>query len=206
MAFPADLTSVLTGASVGQLQHWRSTDLLRPEFGTQPAAVYSFRDLVALRMFVRMRQRISLQLIRKAVGQLQAFDLTDHPSQYRLHTDGKSVYFEEEGRSVDLVRKPGQRLLLNLEDVFAPFENLQGAEVVDFRRPKPHLEVREGRLGGWPTVENTRVGFDSVAKLLVGDEVAPEDVCRFYPSVTPEGARDAKELYDMVEARHRRVA
>lgn len=205
MAFPADLTSVLTGASTGQLQRWSTTGLLRPELGRRPA-LYSFRDLVALRMFVKMRKQISLQRIRKAVTQLEAFDLTDHPSKYRLHTDGKSVYFHEEGRSVDLVRKPGQRLLLNLEDVFAPFETLQGSEVVDFRRPRPHLEVREARLGGWPTIENTRVAFDSVAKLLVGDEIAPEDVRRFYPSVTPEGARDAKELYDMIQARHRRAA
>lgn len=203
MAFPADLTSVLTGASIGQLRRWSRTGLLHPEIQLRPAALYSFQDLVALRTFVRMRKEVPLQRIRKAVAKLKDFDLTEHPAKYRLHTDGESVFFVEDDRSVDLVRKPGQRALLNLEDIFAPFKTRQGAEVVDFLRPRPHLEVKETRLGGWPTIKATRVGFDSVAKLLDGDEIAPEDVQRFYPSVTAESAVDAKELYDLVTARHR---
>lgn len=206
MAFPVELTSVLTGASISQLKGWRSSGLLAPEVQSTPVVLYSFRDIIALRTFVRMRADISLQKIRKAVAALPEFDLTDHPSQYQLHTDGKSVYFSDDGRSIDLVEKKGQQLLVNLQDVFAPFENMQGSEVTDFRRPRPHLEVRESRLGGWPTVENTRVAFDTIGKLLTGGEVAPKDVSRFYPSVTASGAIDAKDLYDQVKSLRRRSA
>lgn len=206
MAFPLDLTSVLTGATPTQLHRWSATGLLRPELGYRPS-LYSFEDLVALRTFVKMRPKTSLQRIRRALRKLKDFDLTEHPARYQLHTDGRSVYFVEDGRSVDLIRKPGQRLLINLEDVFAPFENKQGEQVVNFLRPQPHLEVRETRLGGWPTVENTRVAYDSVAKLVSGEDgIRPEEVAHFYPSVSAEGAVDAKALYDSVVARRRRVA
>lgn len=202
MAFPANLTSVLTGASIGQLRRWSRTGLLRPEIQRRPA-LYSFQDLVALRTFVRMRKEIPLQRIRKAVAKLRDFDLTEHPAKYQLHTDGKSVFFVEDERSVDLVRKPGQRAVMNLEDVFAPFRTRRGADVVDFLRPRANLEVKEARMGGWPTIKDTRVGFDSVARLLDGDDIAPEDVQRFYPNVTPEGAVDAKDLYDVITARRK---
>lgn len=193
MSFPVDLAAVLSGASVSQLHNWRRTDLLRPEVQENPV-LYSFRDVVALRVCVRIRSEVPLQRVRKALNRLKEWDLTEHPSAYRLLTDGDSVFLVEEDRAVDLVRKPGQRVLLSLEDAFAPFDNLQGRHVVDFRRPRPLLEVREQRLDGWPTVERTRVPFDTVAKLVTGG-VEPADVVRFYPAVTVQAALDAVDFH-----------
>lgn len=202
MSFPVDITAALSGASVAQLYNWRRTDLLRPEIQESPA-LYSFRDLVALRAFVRIRSKVPLQRIRKGVSTMREWDLTEHPSTYHLLTDGDSVFLEEGGRAVDLVRKPGQQVLLSLEDAFAPFENLQGRNVVDFRHPRPHLEVKEHRLGGWPTVAETRVPYDTIAKLVTGG-IAPADVARFYPSVDATAAADAADFHqEVVQVRGR---
>ncbi|WP_377271323.1 DUF433 domain-containing protein [Peterkaempfera sp. SMS 1(5)a] len=196
MSFPVDLTAALSGASVSQLHGWRRTHLLEPEVQENPVR-YSFRDVVALRTFVRLRSQLPLQRIRKAMNQLRKWDLTDHPASYTLLTEGDSVFFVQDSRAIDLVRRPGQEVILSLADVFAPFENMQGREVADFRRPRPCLEVREQRLAGWPTVLGTRVPYDTVAKLVVGG-VDPKDVRRFYPTVDKRSALDAVDFHGEV--------
>ncbi|QBI54757.1 DUF433 domain-containing protein [Streptomonospora litoralis] len=204
MAFPIKLASVLTGATVAQLHRWRR-DLLTPEVGTDPY-LYSFRDLVALRSFVKLRTDVSLQAIRKALNQLRDLDLTDHPSVYELRTDGRSVYLVDDDAVTDLVKRPGQSLLLNLENVFAPFENFRGDPVVDFRRPRRHLHVSEHRLAGWPTVENTRIPFDTIAKLVSSGDIGFADVAHFYPDVSAAAAYDALDLQSQVESVEARAA
>ena len=150
MAFPTDLTSMLSGASVSQLSNWRATDLLRPEIQDKPKALYSFRDVLALRTFVHLRRDVSLQKIRTALKNLKEYDLTEHPSSYKLVADARSVLVvHDDGDATDLVLRKGQRLLGTMDSVLAPFINMQGRDVVDFVRPRPNLEVRERRMGGW---------------------------------------------------------
>lgn len=207
MAFPSELASVLSGASMSQLSHWRSAPaLLTPELSTKPKAIYSFRDIVALRTFVRLRKELPLQRIRTALTTLQDYDLTEHPSSYQLVTDSKTVFLVDgEGEEVvDLVKRRGQTVLLSMADVFAPFTNLQGQDVVDFRRPRQNIEVRERRLGGWPTIAGTRVPYDTVALLLSDGSVLAEDAHYYYPAVTTQGALDAAD-FD-VTVRERRAA
>jgi uncharacterized protein (DUF433 family) len=204
--FPADLTSVLSGASIHQLARWRRTNLLVPEVAKRPLALYSFRDVVALRTVVFLRSKVSLQKVRKAFNNLPILDFTEHPAAYRFATDGKSVgVLDENEHIVDLTVNLGQARFFSLADVFAPFHAQSGHEVVDFRKPREHLSIRARRLGGWPTIEDTRVGYDSVAKLVVGG-VAPDDVQRFYPSVSADAAVDAVDLYEEVDSVRRRRA
>lgn len=200
MAFNAELTSMLTGASLGQLSGWRRTGLLAPEVTTRPRALYSFRDLIALRTFVRLRRDLPLQRIRIALGTLRDYDLTDHPSSYTLVAHAGSIALYGTAEAMDLVQRPGQQILVSLDDVFSPFTNMQGREVVDFRRPRPSIEVRERRLGGWPTIAGTRVGYDAVANLLSDESMTAEEVEYFYPSVSAHAARQALEFDRSVRA------
>lgn len=207
MTFPSELASVLTGASMSQLSHWRSAPaLLAPEISSKPRALYSFRDIVALRTFVRLRKELPLQRIRTALSTLQDYDLTDHPSSYQLVTDSKTVFLVEDegGDVVDLVKRRGQTVLVSMADVFAPFTNLQGQDVVDFRRPRQNIEVREKRMGGWPTIAGTRLRYDTVALLLGDGSVEPEDAHHYYPEVSTEAALDAADFDTTV--RERRLA
>jgi uncharacterized protein (DUF433 family) len=104
---------------------------------------------------------------------------------------------------MDLVKSPGGSYqLATMDDIFAQFETRSGRRVVDFLAPRPHLEVREKRMGGWPTAENSRVPFDSIAALMATGEVCAEDV-HFYPSVTAEAAMDAASFADEMAAVHR---
>lgn len=204
MTFPIDLTCALTGATRSQLATWRRppAPLLAPEGGRQPIA-YSFRDVVALRTMVFLRSKVSLQRIRVAFRSLGEMNLTDHPSRYTLTTDGSSIFLIDEYGATDLVKKPGQRVLANLEEVFRPFHNFKDEVVVDFVHPRSHLELREGRMGGWPTIVGTRVPYDTVARLQQGGPgvaVPPEEIARFYPMVTKAAAIDALSFDEQVRS------
>lgn len=199
MTFPVNLTSALTGATVGQLAYWRQTGLLVPEDGRRPRALYSFRDLVALRTVVHLRRSSSLQSVRRAFAQLERMDLTDHPSQYRLVAQGRSIALVQEDRAVDLVTQPGHEVLATLADIFEPFTTPRGRKVVDFTHPRQNIEVRERRLGGWPTIRSTRVPYDSIANLVRGGEVSPEQVPLYFPTVSPDAVKDAVDFASEVD-------
>ncbi|WP_434447733.1 DUF433 domain-containing protein [Lentzea sp. E54] len=203
MLFPVDVASVLSGASVRQLDHWRRTELLVPEYSTQPVR-YSFRDLVALRIVMKLRTDLSLQKVRKAFGNLPAYNFTHHPGEYRFGTDGDTIAVMDldDQQWTDLVRQPGQPHLFTLAEVFAPFTTQTGRKVVDFMRPRKRLQVDSERMGGWPTIAGTRVGFDTVANLMEDGSLTAEDVHYYYPSVAVEAVADAVSFAeDVVLAR-----
>lgn len=200
MAFPVDLTSVLTGATVWQLRRWRATGLLVPETQSARPPLYSFRDIVALRTVARLRAETSLQKIRAAFARLPEYDLTDHVSQYRFATHGKSIAVWTDDRWLDLVAQPGQYELRTLRDIYAPFTTNRGVEVVDFQHPRPHLEVDARRLGGWPVLEGTRINYDVAARAVDNVTIFPKDVQRFYPGATEAAVDDALDFADQVNS------
>ena len=191
MAFPSNITAVMTGASTGQLSRWRQSGLLMPEENLRPA-LYSFRDLVALRTIVRLRAVTSLQKVRKAFANLDVFDLTEHPSNYKFAAvDGSIVMQTPDGQVLDLVKQPGQEMLLTFEDVFKQFTNMQGKKVKDFRHPRKHLEVNPRRMGGLPTITGTRVPYDEIVRAIDGKDITAKNIADYYPGVDRLAVRDA---------------
>lgn len=203
MAFPVELASVLTGASLHQLRRWRTSQLVVPGVHAARPMLYSFKDLATLRTVMWLRTATSLQKVRRAFSNLSTYDLTDHPSQYRFATDGASISVWTDEGFLDLVRNPGQYKIHTLADVFRSFTNKAGDQVVDFERPLTHLRVNARRMGGWPTIEGTRVPYDSIALLLDGGQVQPGDVGRFYPAVSEAAALDAVKFDILVRSRRR---
>lgn len=196
MSYPLDLASVLTGATTAQLRGWKRSGVLVPEDRGEKPMLYSYRDLVALRSLVYLRARTSNQRLTRAMHTLRHdLDLTDHPSQYTFATDGHGVeVIVGEDDPIELVRIKGQRALIPLTEVFRPFTNFNGNEVVDFEHPRPRLEVVQGRLGGWPTIANTRVPYDTIADLLREGDVDADMLRSFYPTVSLEAAQDALDF------------
>jgi uncharacterized protein (DUF433 family)/DNA-binding transcriptional MerR regulator len=200
MAFPLRLTSVLTGATTSQLLGWRAKGLVVPEVRPERPPLYSFRDLVLLRSMVYLRSNTSLQNIGKAWRTLDMLDLAEHPSKYRFWTDGKTIVADVQGDVVDLVKRPGQRDLFSFEDIYRSFPNFKNEVVPDFRAPAPGIEVRYQRMGGWPTIQGTRVPYDVVANLVDYKTVMPEDIPEIYPGVSAKAAEDAVSFDRTVQA------
>lgn len=208
MGYSPQLAAALTGATERQLQHWRalSAPLLVPETSRTRPVLYSFRDLVAVRTFVHLRQDVSLQSIRKAVAKLRDLGETQHLANYVLATDGKTIALIEGDEVTDLVKRPGQRVIAVLADVFRPFETRSGREVPDFEHPRPLLSVDPNVQGGHPVISGTRVPFDDVALLLQDDHVPVARITDYYPTVSAAAARDALDFHNWVQGRQPRAA
>ncbi|MGE2832753.1 DUF433 domain-containing protein [Mycobacterium sp. SMC-4] len=200
--FPVPLTVTMTGVTKSQLAGWRREPVvLAPEYGTRPRALYSFQDLVALRTFARLRSTVSLQKIRKALSTLDMLELTEHPSKYTLVAHGESIALvENSNEAIDLVAAPTTRVMVEMVDVFNSFINRNEVKVVDFKHPKPELEVNLNRLGGWPTIRGTRVPYDAVVDLVADGDVSFDEVAEYYPSVTPDAVADAVAFAQLIEA------
>jgi len=200
MAYPTDLAATLSGASVRQLAYWRRPDsvgerLLVPELRRAGRPLlYSFRDLLALRTFVYLREEHSLQKVRRAVANLRNLGNRDHLAKYQLVVDGSNIrWVDDAGLGTDLTRKPGHLLLdVTLADVVAEFAN-GDRRVVDLYHPRKLLGVDPEVCGGYPVVAGTRVLFDQVAS-LVADGVRPEHISSYFPGVSGEAAEDALSL------------
>ena len=206
MAFGAKVAAALSGASLSQLSYRRGPSgrqggrpVLVPEVSRRPV-LYSFRDVVALRMCVFLREERSLQKIRRAITKLRDLGGQDHLSTYKLvATDRGSIALVDDVGAVDLVKYPGQEIIAEMRDILAPFFNQKrGVVVPEFFHPRRSLLVDEGIRGGHPVVAGTRVPYELVAD-LVADGVPPGHVSDYYPMVSAEAATDAADFADYVE-------
>lgn len=209
MAYRAKMAAALSGASLRQLAYWRKGDspLLVPEVSTDPI-LYSFRDLVALRSFTYLREKVPLQKIRTALSNLRDLGELDHLSKYRLVARGKrSVVLVAPGgdHGVDLVDRPGHHVtVVEIGDVLKSFP-FHDVEVPNLRRPRPAISVDPAVRRGHPVVAGTRVSYDLVAGLL-RDGVPAERIADYYPGVSAAAARDALAFADYVDGLPQRAA
>lgn len=202
MTYTPQLAVKLSGATPHQLAKWRNTGLLVPEVSANRPPLYSFRDLIALRAMVFLRAKTSAQRLRAAWGKLDVVEVADHPSAYSFGTDGGAILVRTpKGTVLDLTAKPGHIVTeFTFEELFDEFENFRGRRVVNLERPAPGLTIHPRILGGFPVVEGTRVPYDTIAQLVDGVDVTPEDIPAMFPRVSVEAARDAVEFSRSVEA------
>lgn len=201
--YSTKLTAALTGATQSQLNYWRretgNGPLLVPEYGVEPRAMYSFRDVVALRVCVRLRSETSLQRVRRAVATLQEVAPDTHLSTHSLRTAGRTiVWLTEQGDFVDLVDHPGQPgIRIVMEEVFASFTTASGRTVPSLMTPAQGLSIDDTVRNGYPVLEGTRIPYDAIAS-LAQDGLEPDEILTLYPKATPEGVRGAVELAELV--------
>jgi uncharacterized protein (DUF433 family)/DNA-binding transcriptional MerR regulator len=208
MAYEPRIASALSGATRSQLNYWRQQELLVPEVSATKPVLYSWRDLIALRTFVYLREKRPLQTIRKALDSLRDIGETEHLSQYRFVPQGRRgialVQASGEG-AVELVEQPGHQVtVVALGDVLRSFP-LDSIEVPNLTNPRRLISVNPRVRGGYPVVVGTRVAYDLVAG-LVRDGVPPEAVKEYYPGVSAAAARDAVSFADYVDRAAERMA
>lgn len=80
-----------------------------------------------------------------------------------------------------------------------PFTPRPGVVVPRLLRPAEHVEIDPATQGGHPVITGTRVPYEAVAELLE-DGVQLERIQDYYPSVSPEAARDAAAFARYVDS------
>lgn len=202
VAYSPIMAAALSGATLDQLRHWRSSrtgPLLPPEISAESRIIYSFRDVVALRTFVHLRENASLQRIRKAVGTLRDLGELGHLASYSLLSDrsGNIRLLTVDKAEIELARHPGQGLL-PMWEVIEPFAVRTGVVVPNLYRPRTHVSVDPETQAGFPVIAGTRVPYDAVADLM--REVSPKKISDYYPQVSAAAALDAFDFAEYVDS------
>lgn len=198
-AFTSEKVLALTGASKRQLQYWDEEGFLSPSLrrreGKGRRRLYTFRDLVSLRVVAQLRQAgISLQLIRKVVEHLRGLDY-EHPlTEIRFWAVDGELYFRE----ADTIRgghRLTQAVIAGTVPLAAIVEELE-AEIVALERRRPgELEKRRGTLGSKLLIAGTRIPVASV-KRLRADGADEAEILSLYPDLTPADVQAALAAED----------
>lgn len=100
-------TMALTGITSGKLSYWDETRLVSPQkFGNpkKPTVVYSWEQVLQLKLIDRLREKLSLQEIRKVLEFLIERDYNSSLFECKLLFIGSELYlvenFEEFGKLI----------------------------------------------------------------------------------------------------------
>jgi len=136
--YTAHQASRFTGCTARQLRYWDQIGLVRPSLqqtGGRPGVprLYSFRDLVALRVVKSLLDGgLSLQRVRRAWEFLnKRAGLDQHLAEVKLVTDGRSVFrvIRREGEVLDALREGQMAFIIAIDEVTRQVSD----EVSEFR-------------------------------------------------------------------------
>ena len=138
--YPTNLVSKLTGATRNQLKYWVRINLISPE-RVGRSSLYSFKDIIKLRVLVSLRQKgLSLQKVRAGIQTLSMILPENEPlSRLIIYTDGIDMIVIEKGHYFSAITK--QR--------YFRFDTEQiGAEIIEIQRFEKGDEEKREALGG----------------------------------------------------------
>lgn len=149
MVFGKKAVIALTGVTPRQVEHWATTDVVRPSIpaaGKGTRRGYSFKDLVALRVAKRLKDEgISLQKIRQALTYLRKHfpDVKKPLAELRFLTDGDSIFMVDRNPQKILDTLKGGQFIFSLAlgEIIA---GLQG-ELKKLATPKEEKVMVDGR-------------------------------------------------------------
>ena len=193
-AFTAERVRTLTDLSMRQLQYWDERDFIRPSLtarqGRGRKRLYSFRDLVSLRVAGQLRTLgISLQQIRGVDAHLRTLDYRNPLAELRFFVSGSRLYFEESG-TVRAGRQPEQVLASYVVPLGEIAHALAGQIARLHTRQPGKVERRRGTLGGQPVIQGTRITVASIQR-LAADGASEAEIIEMYPDLTSEDVNAA---------------
>ena len=122
--YTAKQVTAVTGVSYQTLNLWARTGLVEPSIaqaaGTGSERVYSFRDLIALRLAVELRRGgVTTRALRKVIDFLRSRDGLENPlAEARLVvTDTDIVLVRSSKELISVLKKPGQAYLAFVLDL-----------------------------------------------------------------------------------------
>lgn len=169
LAFTTNEAQRLTGLSARRLQYWDETNFIRPSVAARQGRgwprLYSFRDLIQLRVAVQLRDRLSLQALRRLKAALD----TEAPFatvRFALLQDDEVVYLGPEGH-YEAARKPGQIVLefeVPLREIRSTLQ--RDVEQLRVRKGAGRVEKRRGVIGNQAAFAGTRIRPEAVSRAI----------------------------------------
>lgn len=194
-AFSEEQTLRLTGITKSQLRYWDRTDFYKPSYAEQNrrvafSRVYSFKDIVALRVLNVLRNQygISLQHLRDVSEKLA--HLGDNPDCWiatRLYPLNRRVVWHEAGTALPQEVASGQYVVsVVLDDVV---QATKGA-VEKLHQPREKSEigaVEKSRhvARNAPVLAGTRIPVDTIKRFSEAG-YSTEEILEEYPDLTEQ--------------------
>lgn len=213
--------AALSGVPTRTVYHWASTKLVVPSVSSVKEMLWSYADVMTLRVVAWLRQRkqtddgvvraTGLKDVRRMLTMLDAYQInfwvsdngTDGSSpilvdqQGRLYVDTGEGILSSRGQRVHDLPKETLRLL-------APFEN-EGNQGPDLIRPRPTLRIIPLKVSGEPHVTGSRITSRSLAALFRRG-MGPSTIAEMY-ELPAESVLDAIDLEnDFIRYRERDAA
>ena len=140
------------GITYRQLDYWARTGLVTPSIreagGSGTQRLYSFQDLVVLKVIKRLTDLgVSLQRVRKSIAYLRQSG-HEQPTGITLMSDGSSVYAcESEDEIIDLVKRGQGVFAIALDKVWEDLSVSLGKRKRDRTRAGPRPQALAGAGG-----------------------------------------------------------
>lgn len=203
-AYTADRAAALSGVPRSTIHYWANHEILVPSVSAERVKLWSFADLLALRVIYWLRQpkvaadereipRTTMTGIRRALRKLGALELElfERGRPTIGVSRGGEVVIMPPGRPPELTS--GQLLNQGLIDIIAPFETRKGVRGPDLNTPRPLLRIVPGKLAGSPHVVDTRVETRVLAALAARG-FSTDKIRRLYPSLERAAIEQAIDL------------
>ncbi len=177
--YDARRAAVLSGVPKRTVYDWARKKVVVPGISPEQEKLWSYADLMALRIVSWLRQPKSesssgrlpaslMSQVREALTQLDRMNLNiwsgSEPDSSRLVVDQRGdIFIHTSAGFVDL---RGNNALPHEQrfGLLGPFQT-RGQQGPDLVRPRPHLRIVPERVAGEPHVENTRLTTRTLAGL-----------------------------------------
>lgn len=203
--YVAERASQLSGVPKSTIYDWRREGVYLPDFDAASPVMWSYRDLVLLRLLAWLRQR---DMPRPTASE-KVVSVKDRLSsgadfKYILATHGDVVLENDKGG-----RSPDDRAnllpfdnflgLLATFDLHEPTKELRSERggplwAPNLVTPSPHSFISPWVLAGDPCVERTRIPTATLHALSTERALPVDAIVKLYPGLSSEAAQDAIDL------------
>jgi len=207
-SYRAERAAQLSGVPKSTLYDWRRDKIYVPDFDSGSPVLWSYRDLVYLRLLAWLRQ---LGMPRPTAARQVATvkDRVSGGAEVRaLHADRNVVLIGDE----QMTHVGGPNLLpfddlaglLATFDLLDPIEELRRrgqkrAWAPDLITPSTHTSISPWVLAGDPCIRETRIPTAAIRALREQRGLTFGNIVELYPGLSAEAAKDA----DLLERRLR---
>jgi uncharacterized protein (DUF433 family)/DNA-binding transcriptional MerR regulator len=204
-AYPARRAAALSGVPWSTVHEWSRRELVTPSISAERTKLWSYTDLLALRLVYwlrhpdrsdgRRKRGVSMDDVRDTLASLRGMEKEMWASGADPVvgvTPGGSVVLDPSGVPQEL---SGQGVFGDTDvlRLVLPFEGEDGAKGPDLVQPRPSLRIVPGRLGGEPHVARSRVETRALAA-LARRGMGPDNIVRLFPALEPDAVVEAIDL------------
>jgi uncharacterized protein (DUF433 family)/DNA-binding transcriptional MerR regulator len=192
--------SQIAGVPSRTIYHWAHEDLLVPDFAHETPRMWSYRDLVMLRLFAWFRARkMPPERAAAEVARVRSLLAEEAATLSKIRSDGKVVYLDESVEDVgssqlaiaEAVMCLGQFDLMAPLEKAGPITRLWGPNLI---RPTARTSISPWVLAGDPCVRDSRIPTATLFALSYERGLEPLEISFLYDDLSDVAVVEAIKL------------